>query len=86
MRSFILTLPILAMGLTACETADQNALAGAAGGALLGAAVSGKSDRTTGALVGAAVGVAASTLIRPTTTRGQCYYRNQQGQTFIAAC
>ena len=86
MRSFILTLPILAMGLTACETADQNALAGAAGGALLGAAVSGKSDRTTGALVGAAVGVAASTLIRQTATRGQCYYRNQQGQTFIAAC
>ena len=86
MRMFLLTLPVLAIGLTACETADQNALAGAATGALVGAAVSSKSDRTTGALVGAAVGVAASTLIRPTGTAGQCYYRNQQGQTFIAAC
>jgi hypothetical protein len=86
MKTLYLAIPLLAFGLSACETANQNALAGAAGGAVLGAAVSGKSDRTTGALVGAAVGVAASTLIRPTTTPGQCYYRNSAGQTYIAAC
>jgi len=86
MRTFLLILPVLAMGLTGCETANQNAIAGAAGGALVGAAVSGKSDRTTGALVGAAVGVAASTLIRPTSTAGQCLYRDSQGRTFTAAC
>ncbi len=86
MKSYLLALPLIALTLAGCETANQNALAGAAGGALVGAAVSNKSDRTTGALVGAAVGVAASTLIRPTATPGQCLYRNQQGQTFTAAC
>ena len=86
MKTFLLTLPILAMGLSACETANQNALAGAAGGALVGAAVSSKKDRTTGALIGAAVGVAGSTLIKPTGTPGQCQYRNSQGQYYIANC
>jgi hypothetical protein len=84
MKKFLLILPMLA--LTACETSNQNAAAGALGGAALGAAVSGSDDRLTGALVGAAVGVAASTLIGPAPQSGQCYYRNASGQRFIAAC
>jgi gas vesicle protein len=48
--------------------------------------VSGSSDRTTGALIGAAVGVAASTLIGPAPQRGQCYYRDANGNRFIANC
>jgi outer membrane lipoprotein SlyB len=86
MKRSLLLLPILALSLAACETTDQNAAAGALGGAALGAAVSGSDDRLTGALVGAAVGVAASTLIGPAPQRGQCYYRDQQGRRFIAAC
>jgi gas vesicle protein len=85
MRTLYLTIPLVAFTLSACETADQNAVAGAATGALVGAAVSGDDDRLTGALVGAAVGTAASVLIRP-TGNGQCLYRNSAGQTFTAAC
>ncbi len=84
MKTFLMMLPILALGLSACETANQNAAAGALGGAALGAAVS--DDKLTGALIGAAVGVAASTLVGPTGTQGQCYYRNSQGQRYIDNC
>jgi hypothetical protein len=86
MKKLLLTLPLVAMTLSACQTSNQNAAAGALGGAALGAAVSGHDDRLTGALVGAAVGVAASTLIGPAPQPNQCYYRNSQGQRYIAAC
>ncbi len=86
MKKIILTLAMLTLPLAACQTANQNAAAGALGGAALGAAVSGDDDRLTGALVGAAVGVAASTLIGPAPQGGQCYYRDRNGNRFIAAC
>ena len=80
-------LPLLALPLAACQTTEQNAALGALGGAAVGAAVSSDSDRTKGALVGAAVGaVAGATLLGPAPNRGQCYYRDQQGRQFIAAC
>lgn len=75
-----------ALLLTACETAEQNAALGALGGAAVGAAVSSDKDRTVGALTGAAVGVAASTLIGPAQQPGQCVYRNQYGERFLAPC
>lgn len=86
MKTTLLILPFVALSLSACQTAEQNAAAGALGGAALGAAVSGGDDKLTGALVGAAVGVAGSTLIRPTGTNGQCYYRDRNGRQFIADC
>ena len=86
MPRIFLTLPLIAMSLAACQTTDQNAALGALGGAAIGAAVSSDEDRTTGALIGAAVGVAASTLIGPAPTQGKCYYRDQNGQRFIANC
>lgn len=86
MKKYLMILPLLSFALTACETTDKNAAAGALGGAVLGAAVSSKKDRLTGALVGAAVGVAGSTLIAPAPKQGQCYYRNSQGQQYIANC
>ncbi len=86
MKSFLFILPILTLGIAGCQTTDQNAALGALGGAAVGAAVSSDSDRTQGALIGAAVGVAASTLIGPATQQGQCYYRDQYGRRFIAAC
>lgn len=86
MKTYMLVLPVLALSLSACQTADQNAALGAVTGAAVGAAVSSDDDRTQGALIGAAVGVAASTLIGPTNRPGQCYYRDAQGRRFIAAC
>ncbi len=86
MKKILLALPLIALTLAGCQTAEQNAIAGGLGGAAVGAAVSGDDDRLTGALVGAAVGVGASTLIRPTGTAGRCYYRNSAGQQYIAAC
>lgn len=86
MFKFLLILPLLTLPLAGCVTPEQNAAAGALGGAAVGAAVSGPDDRLTGALVGAAVGVAASTLIGPAPQRGQCYYRDANGNRFIAAC
>jgi Glycine zipper 2TM domain len=86
MKKYFLIIPMATLTLAGCQTAEQNAAAGALGGAALGAAVSGGDDKLTGALVGAAVGVAASTLIGPAPSAGKCYYRDQNGQRFIAAC
>ena len=88
MNKIILTIAMLSLTLpmAACQTANQNAAVGALGGAALGAAVSGGDDKLTGALVGAAVGVAASTLIGPAPKSGQCYYRDRNGNRFVAAC
>ncbi|MEF3046989.1 glycine zipper 2TM domain-containing protein [Pseudotabrizicola sp. L79] len=82
----LLALPLLALPLAGCQTPGQNAALGGITGAAVGAAVSSDSDRTKGALIGAAVGVAASTLIGPANTPGQCYYRDANGNRFIAAC
>ncbi len=86
MTRFLLTLPLLTLSLAACQTGEQNAAIGALGGAAVGAAVSDSDDRLEGAVVGAAVGAIASTLIGPAPTQGQCYYRDQYGQRFIANC
>jgi outer membrane lipoprotein SlyB len=84
-RSF-LGLTLLVAALAACTPAEQNATIGALGGAAVGAAVSGDDDREKGAIVGAIVGVAASQLIGPAPQRGKCYYRDQNGNRFIADC
>jgi Glycine zipper 2TM domain len=86
MNKFLMMIPLLTLGLAGCQTEGQNAAVGALGGAALGAAVSGSDDRLAGAALGAAAGVAASTLIRPANSQGQCTYRDQYGRTFLAAC
>lgn len=86
MKKTLLILPLLAFGLSACETPEQNAVALGLGGAAIGAAVSGEDDRLTGALTGAALGVGASLLIGRSTQQGQCVYRDSRGQQFIAPC
>ncbi|MFN5997244.1 MAG: glycine zipper 2TM domain-containing protein [Paracoccaceae bacterium] len=84
-RTF-LTIPLFVAALAACTPAEQNATIGALGGAAVGAAVSGDGDREKGAIVGAIVGVAASQLIGPAPQRGKCYYRDANGNRFIADC
>jgi streptogramin lyase len=86
MTRFLLTLPLLALPIAACTPAEQNAALGAVGGAAVGAAVSSDSDREKGAIVGAVVGVAASQLLGPAPQAGKCYYRDQYGNRYIAAC
>ncbi len=84
-RAF-LTLPLFVAALAACTPAEQNASLGALGGAAVGAAVSGDDDREKGAIVGAVVGVAASQLLGPAPQSGKCYYRDANGNRFIADC
>lgn len=87
MKKIAVMLTMSVLALSACQTSNQNAAAGALGGAAVGAALSSRSDRTTGALIGAATGVAASTLVRPTGgSNNQCYYRDSRGQRYIASC
>lgn len=86
MTRFLLTLPLLALPIAACTPAEQNAAIGGLGGAAVGAAISSDSDREKGAVVGAIVGVAASQLLGPAQKPGQCYYKDQYGNKYIAAC
>jgi YMGG-like Gly-zipper len=86
MTRSLFALPLVALVISACTPTEQRAAVGALGGAAVGAAVSSDADRKKGALVGAAVGAAAATLIGPAPTAGQCYYRDQYGQQYIAPC
>jgi hypothetical protein len=87
MKKFLMILPVAALALSACgATPGQRAATGGLAGAALGAAVSDGDNRVEGAIIGAAVGVAASTLIGPAQSPGQCYYRRADGTRFIAAC
>jgi outer membrane lipoprotein SlyB len=86
MTRYLCLLPVAALSLVACTPAEQNAAIGAVGGAAVGAAVSSDDDREKGAIVGAIVGVAASQLIGPAPQAGKCYYKDQYGNTYIAAC
>lgn len=86
MPRILSVLPLLTVALAACTPAEQNAAIGAVGGAAVGAAISSDEDRTKGAIAGAAVGVVASQLIGPAPQAGKCYYKDQYGNTYIAAC
>ena len=70
----------------ACTPTEQNAALGAAGGAVLGAAVSGKGDRDKGAVVGGALGAMAGAMIGQASSPGQCYYNDGFGGRYVAPC
>jgi uncharacterized membrane protein len=83
----LMIMPVAALGLAACVgTPGQNTTVGALSGAALGAAVSDDDDRVQGALTGAAVGAIAGTLIGQANQPGKCYYRDANGNRFIANC
>ncbi len=73
-----------ALALAACTPTEQGAVVGAAGGALVGSALSSDSDRDTGALVGAGLGAIAGAMIGQANTPGQCYYSDGRGGRYIA--
>ncbi len=82
MKKLWIVLPMVGL-LAACETQQQNTLAGAAAGAAIGSAVA--DDDLTGAVIGGVAGAAAGSMIGRNTA-GQCVYRRADGSTFTAAC
>ncbi len=85
MNKFLLVLPIVAV-LAACETQEQNQIAGTAAGALIGASVSSDDDKGKGILIGGLTGLAAGTLIGGQDAQGRCLYERSNGTRYYAAC
>ena len=84
MRKFLAILALI-IPLTACETQQDATIAGAATGALIGAAVSNDDDKVLGAVIGGAVGAYTGRYIGRTQT-GSCVYERTDGTRYIAAC
>lgn len=85
MNRILLVLPIVA-ALAACETQEQNQIAGTAAGALIGASVSSEGDKGKGILIGGLAGLAAGTLIGQPDSQGRCLYERPDGSRYYAAC
>jgi outer membrane lipoprotein SlyB len=85
MNRFLMILPLVAT-LAACETQEQNQLAGTLGGAALGAAVSSDGDKGKGVLIGGLAGLAAGTLIGQRDTQGRCLYERSDGSRYYSSC
>lgn len=83
MKKTLLALAAVAM-LAGCTTAEQTAVVGAAGGAIIGGAVGG----TEGALIGAGAGAVGGYLVGKAADRpGYCEYRDRRsGRIFIDRC
>lgn len=72
-----------ALMLAGCTQAEQGAVVGSVGGALIGGAVGG----TEGALIGAVAGGAGGYLLGRTADGQQCRYRHARtGQIFVDRC
>ena len=82
---FILPFVILAAGCQMSQT-DRSTLTGAATGAALGAAVAGDDDRVRGAVIGGAAGAVAGNLVGRANSPGDCIYRDQNGNRYVAEC
>jgi hypothetical protein len=80
----IMTILVLTMALGACSQTERGAAIGGLGGAAVGAAVAG--DPVEGAVVGGAVGAVAGALIGRASERGQCRYRDRQGNVYTDRC
>ena len=80
-----LVLMALLIPISACETQQDSTIAGAATGALIGAAVSGDDDRVLGAVLGGAAGAYAGRYLGRTSS-GSCVYQRTDGTRFVAAC
>jgi hypothetical protein len=87
MRKVVLLLPAIAIT-AACETlpGDRSTQTGAAAGALIGAAVADDDNRLAGAVVGGAAGAVAGNLIGRANSPGDCIYRDQNGNRYVAEC
>lgn len=85
MKKLLMTLPLVAT-LAACATQEQSQLAGALGGAAIGAAVSSDGDKSKGVIIGGLTGLAAGTLIGQRDTQGRCLYQRPDGTRYYSSC
>ncbi len=85
MKRILMILPLVA-GLSACETQEQNQIAGTAAGALIGASVSSEGDKGKGVLIGGLAGLAAGTLIGQPDSQGRCLYERPDGSRYYSSC
>ncbi len=85
MNKFLMILPLVA-GLAACETQEQNQVAGTLTGAAIGAAVSSDDDKSKGIIIGGLAGLAAGTLINGRDAQGRCLYQRPDGTRYYASC
>lgn len=83
MKPLALVLPVT-MALGACQGTDPT-MAGAVGGAAVGAVVD-EDEPIRGAVIGTAAGAALGSLIGRADTPGDCVYRDQYGNRYIAPC
>ena len=83
MKKLVLVFPLLGL-IAACDTLEQQQLAGTGGGGAWGALAT-PNDPTQGALIGGAVGLAAGTLLGRTAS-GECVYQRQDGSRFVGPC
>ena len=81
----LLAILTLVVPISACETQQDATIAGAATGALIGAAVSNDDDKVLGAVIGGTAGALAGRYIGRTQS-GSCVYQRTDGSRFVAAC
>ena len=80
----IIALAVVGLTLASCTQTERGATIGAAGGAIIGGAVS---NSWRGAAIGAAVGGVTGALIGNVAEQpGQCYYRDRYGRRYIDDC
>ncbi|MEH6647674.1 glycine zipper 2TM domain-containing protein [Sulfitobacter sp.] len=84
MRNFLAILPLI-IPIAACQTQQDSTIAGAATGALIGAAVSGDDDKVLGAIIGGAAGAYAGSYIGRTQS-GSCVYERTDGSRYVDTC
>ena len=84
MRKTCILLPIVILGLAACQQTPDPVLTGAGTGAVFGAIVS--DDRAEGAIIGAAVGAAAGGLVGAAQQGKQCRYTYPSGRSELRPC
>ena len=80
----VIVLMLAGLTLAGCTQTEKGAGLGAAGGAIIGGAVS---NSWRGAAIGAAIGGVTGALVGHVSEQpGQCYYRDRYGRRYIDDC
>ena len=80
----VIVLMLAGLTLASCTQTEKGATIGAAGGAIIGGAVS---NSWRGAAIGAAIGGVTGALVGHVSEQpGQCYYRDRYGRRYIDDC
>lgn len=83
-KLFVVTAAALSVvTLASCTRTERNISVGAASGAIIGGAVTGRAG---GAIAGAVVGGTAGALVSRADRPGRCIYRDRNGRRYEARC